>query len=165
VNCLNLFVLGGAVSLYHLIRHTPRSDLWAASGIEVGLLACTITLVTGSIWARAAWGIWWDVDARLGVSHTAWLTYAGYAARGARSTSRSSGAFWVFKYRAINVPMVYYAIAFGSHHPMSGSRRGRRWDAYRRGGLFHRSRYLRLRFRTRIATRRAPEDAFSRAAI
>ncbi len=125
VNCLNLFVIAGVVSGLYLARSSPRLDLWAASAIEVGLLACTITLVTGSIWARAAWGIFWDVrDPRLMTVAIMWLTYAGYLAlRGTMDEpvkkALFSGVFGVIA--AINVPIVYFAIQFfgQSHHPMN----------------------------------------------
>jgi len=46
--------------------------------VEVGLVACTITVVTGSIWAKAAWGIWWSsADPRLMTVAVLWLTYLG----------------------------------------------------------------------------------------
>ncbi|MBI4604766.1 MAG: cytochrome c biogenesis protein CcsA [Planctomycetes bacterium] len=125
VNCLLFFVIAGGISLYHLARSTPGSDQWAASAVEVGVLGCTVTLVTGSIWAKAAWSIWWDAtDPRLMTVAIMWLTYVGYLAL--RSTideptrrARFSAAFGVIA--AVNVPLVYFAIQwFGvAHHPMN----------------------------------------------
>ncbi len=125
VNCLNLFVIAGVVSGLYLIKASPRLDLWAASCIEVGVLACSVTLVTGSIWARAAWGVFWDArDPRLMTVAIMWLTYAGYLAlRGTidEPVKRAlfSAVFGVIA--AINVPIVYFAIKFfgQSHHPMN----------------------------------------------
>ena len=102
-------------------------DLWATSAIEVGMLACTITLVTGGIWARAAWGEWdgWIInDPRLMSVYFMWLTYAAYLAL---RTSMDQGKrrelyCAVFGLLAtVNVPIVYYAIRiFGQdRHPMS----------------------------------------------
>ena len=44
---------------------SPRWDRLAVAGAEVGAVFCLATLVTGSIWGRASWGVWWTWDARL----------------------------------------------------------------------------------------------------
>ena len=98
INCMNMFVFAGVASAFHLVRRTPKSDLWAASAVEVGVLACTITLVTGSIWAKAAWGIWWSVtDPRLMSVAIMWLTYLAYLAlRGTIDEPVKRGRFLLF---------------------------------------------------------------------
>ena len=127
INCLNLFVIGGVCSFIYLLNRNPSMDLWATSAIEVGMLACTVTLVTGGIWARAAWGEWdgWIInDPRLMSVYFMWLTYAAYLAL---RTSMDQGKrrelyCAVFGLLAtVNVPIVYYAIRiFGrDRHPMS----------------------------------------------
>ena len=127
INCMNLFVIGGVCSFIYLLNRSPSMDLWATSAIEVGMLACTITLVTGGIWARAAWGEWdtWIInDPRLMSVYFMWLTYAAYLAL---RTSMDQGKrrelyCAVFGLLAtVNVPIVYYAIRiFGQeNHPMS----------------------------------------------
>jgi heme exporter protein C len=55
-----------------------RYDAVAAASTEVGLAFATIVLVTGSIWARIIWGIWWTWDARLTSMLVCWLLYASY---------------------------------------------------------------------------------------
>ena len=125
INCLNFFAFAGVVSLFHLARQTAKSDLWAASAVEVGVLACTITLVTGSFWAKAAWGHWWVVtDPRLMSVAIMWLTYLAYLAlRGTIDEPTKRGRFCaVFGALAtLNVPLVYFAIRiFGQeNHPMN----------------------------------------------
>ena len=127
INCMNLFVIGGVCSFIYLLNRNPSMDLWATSAVEVGMLACTITLVTGGIWARAAWGEWdtWIInDPRLMSVYFMWLTYAAYLAL---RTSMDQGKrrelyCAVFGLLAtVNVPIVYYAIRiFGQeNHPMS----------------------------------------------
>ena len=127
INCMNLFVIGGVCSFIYLLNRNPSMDLWATSAIEVGMLACTITLVTGGIWARAAWGEWdtWIInDPRLMSVYFMWLTYAAYLAL---RTSMDQGKrrelyCAVFGLLAtVNVPIVYYAIRiFGQeNHPMA----------------------------------------------
>jgi heme exporter protein C len=55
-----------------------RFDAIAASINEVSLAFATITLITGSLWGRIAWGIWWTWDARLTSYFVCWLLYVGY---------------------------------------------------------------------------------------
>jgi heme exporter protein C len=54
------------------------ADAWALSGAEVGVVFCTVVLLTGPIWGRRAWGIWWTWDARLTTTLTLWLIYVSY---------------------------------------------------------------------------------------
>ena len=54
------------------------SDAWALSGAEVGVVFCTVVLITGPIWGRRAWGIWWTWDARLTTTLVLWLIYVSY---------------------------------------------------------------------------------------
>jgi heme exporter protein C len=53
-------------------------DLLAHAGAEVGVVFCSLVLVTGPIWARPVWGTWWEWDARLTSTLLLWLTYVGY---------------------------------------------------------------------------------------
>ena len=127
LNCMEFFLLGGVFSAIYLRNKNPSMDLWAVSSIEVGMLACTITLVTGGIWARAAWGEWdtWVInDPRLMSVYFMWLTYAAYLAlRSSMDQGKRRELYCaVFGILAsINVPVVYYAIRiFGKeNHPMS----------------------------------------------
>ena len=61
------------------LRTGRRSwDLLAHSAAEVGVVFCTLVLITGPIWARPVWGTWWQWDARLTSALVLWLTYVGY---------------------------------------------------------------------------------------
>jgi heme exporter protein C len=76
------FGVTAAASLLYLWRRT-RSVVWdrlaAASG-EVGVLFCGLTLVSGSIWGKATWGVWWTWDARLTSTALLFVLYLGYLA-------------------------------------------------------------------------------------
>lgn len=65
-------------SVTYLVRKDFRFDAFAASATEVGLAFGAINLITGMIWARYAWGIWWAWDARLTFMLISWLMYGGY---------------------------------------------------------------------------------------
>jgi len=54
------------------------ADAWALSGAEVGVVFCSVVLVTGPLWGRPVWGIWWTWDARLTTTLVLWLIYVSY---------------------------------------------------------------------------------------
>jgi len=58
-----------------------RNRVWdnlAAAAAELGVLLATLALLTGSIWARHSWGVWWTWDPRLTTTLVMWFLYAGY---------------------------------------------------------------------------------------
>jgi heme exporter protein C len=65
-------------SVVFLINKDFRWDTVAVSVTEVALPFGAINLVTGMIWARIIWGVWWVWDARLTFMLISWLMYAGY---------------------------------------------------------------------------------------
>lgn len=65
-------------SVVFLARKDFRFDAFAAGVTEVGLVFGAVNLLTGMIWARVIWGIWWAWDARLTFMLISWLMYAGY---------------------------------------------------------------------------------------
>ena len=72
---LGLVAVASAMFLW---RGTRFWDRLAHSAAEVGMLFCTLVLVTGPIWARPIWGTWWTWDARLTTTLILWLIYAAY---------------------------------------------------------------------------------------
>jgi heme exporter protein C len=80
--CYVGFGLCALASLAYLWPRT-RSRRWdrlAAASAEVGVLFCVITLITGSIWGRASWGVWWTWDARLTLTALMCALFIGYLA-------------------------------------------------------------------------------------
>jgi heme exporter protein C len=76
------FGLAAACSLLYLWRRT-RSLFWdrlAAASVEVGVVFNALTLVTGSIWGRPTWGVWWTWDARLTSTALLLVLFLGYLA-------------------------------------------------------------------------------------
>jgi len=65
-------------SLAYLKSRSPRADAWAAATAEVGVVFCSVVLVTGPLWARPVWGVWWTWDARLTSTLLLWLIYISY---------------------------------------------------------------------------------------
>jgi heme exporter protein C len=72
------FFLAMFSSVGYLIKKDLRFDSVAASITEVSFAFTTITLITGSIWGRVIWGIWWTWDYRLTSFFICWLLYVGY---------------------------------------------------------------------------------------
>ncbi len=73
---LGLIVMGGSGVAY-LTRRNLACDTWAQAAGELGWLCGTLTLITGSFWAHAAWGTWWTWDPRLTTSFILWAIYSG----------------------------------------------------------------------------------------
>ncbi len=65
-------------SVVYLATSHPVSDAVACAAAEVGELLAALVLLTGMLWARAAWNTWWTWDPRLTTMLVLWLIYAGY---------------------------------------------------------------------------------------
>src|SRR6058998_3557949 len=74
---LGFFLVAGASAVY-LWNGSPTADRLAYAAAEVGVLFCTLVLVTGPIWARPVWGVWWTWDPRLTMTVILWAIYASY---------------------------------------------------------------------------------------
>lgn len=67
-------VMGGR----YLATRNPDHDRWAAASAEIGLVFTTLVLITGPLWGRPVWGIWWTWDIRLTSTLVLWLIYLAY---------------------------------------------------------------------------------------
>lgn len=96
------------------------ADAWALVSAEVTIVYATISLVTGSLWGRAAWGIWWAWDARLTSMLLLWLLYVAYLmVRRLSATGQTSTVAAILSiFAAIDVPIVYMSIKWWrTQHP------------------------------------------------
>jgi heme exporter protein C len=116
-----LFFVNFLASIYYLWKRSARADALAATTAEVGVVFCSVVLITGPIWARYAWGVWWSPwDMRLNTTLMLWLLYVSYLmmrrSSTAGSTSVLAAALAVFSF--LDVPIVYMANRwFRTHHP------------------------------------------------
>jgi heme exporter protein C len=116
-----MFFVNFLASIVYLWKRSPRADALAATSAEVGVVFCTVVLITGPIWARYAWGVWWSPwDMRLNTTLMLWLLYVSYlvlrrsSTAGSTSVLASSLAIFAF----LDVPVVYMANRwFRTHHP------------------------------------------------
>jgi len=65
-------------SLFFLLRRERCWDRLALCSVEIGLVFMTGAIITGSIWAKATWGVWWTWEPRLTTSAVLWAIYASY---------------------------------------------------------------------------------------
>ncbi len=72
------FGVAFVASIAYLANGRRRWDALALSAVEIGELFATLVLLTGMVWARAAWNTWWTWDWRLTTTLVLWLIYAGY---------------------------------------------------------------------------------------
>jgi heme exporter protein C len=112
-----------AAGLYFLIRKLfsrENVDALAVVSAEVGVVFCTVVLVTGPLWARPVWGIWWAPgDIRLTSTLVLWLIYVSYLILRRFSSGQTpvlAAALAIFG--ALDVPLVYFSIwFFRTQHP------------------------------------------------
>ena len=72
------FFVNLVASLWYLKTRNLRADALALASAQVGVVFCTVLLITGPLWARPVWGIWWTWDERLTSSLLLWLIYVSY---------------------------------------------------------------------------------------
>jgi heme exporter protein C len=76
--CYLAFILSMITSVLYLQRRDLHYDTLAEASAVLGLLFGAVTLVTGSIWAEAAWGTYWNWDPRETTTLVLWVAYLGY---------------------------------------------------------------------------------------
>jgi len=115
-----LFLINFVASVIYLIKRSARADIVALVTAEVGVVFCTVVLITGPIWARPVWGIWWTWDLRLTLTLVLWLIYVSYLVLRRFSTSSQTPllAAVLAVFGALDVPLVYFSIwFFRTQHP------------------------------------------------
>jgi heme exporter protein C len=102
-----------AGSVAYLFKGSERGDRIAAAAGELGVLFGACVLVSGPLWGRKAWGVYWQWDARLTSSLLLFLILIGYmlARRyGGPAGKKLSAALALFA--AVDVPLVYKSVDF-----------------------------------------------------
>jgi len=101
----------GIASAVFLFKGSRRADHYAVTGAELAVVFGLIGLITGPLWARKAWGVWWDWDVKLTLALIVWLTFVAYlllrryGGPGADKLAAGVGVFG-----AANIPFVYYSV-------------------------------------------------------
>lgn len=105
-----LTAIGGALFLW---RGDDAWDRLARSAAEVGVLFCTLMIVTGPIWARGTWGRWWSWDLRLTITLLLWFVYLAYLllrsfTEGSERVARFAAVYGIVG--LLVIPLNYFAI-------------------------------------------------------
>ena len=121
VTFLSVFVLLSGAAGYLWTRRAGWDHLSIASA-EVGLVFCTLVLLTGPIWAKPAWGVWWTWEAKLTTTLILWLLLAGILLSRAYASTPEQGArvaSVLGVVAALDVPIVYKAVDWWrGQHPI-----------------------------------------------
>jgi heme exporter protein C len=126
-----LFFINFGASLVYLIKRNNKADILALVSAEVGVVFCSVVLVTGPIWARPVWGIWWTWDMRLTLTLVLWLIYVSYLVLRRFSSGSQTPliAAVLAIFGALDVPLVYFSIwYFRTQHPSPVIGRGGELD-------------------------------------
>jgi heme exporter protein C len=129
---MDVFFVCFVANLLYVWRREQKYDSLGVSCAEVGLVLTTVVLITGPIWAKPVWGIWWTWDARLTSTFVLWLLYVSYLLlrsliEEADRRALLSALFGIFAF--IDVPLVFFSIRWWrTQHPspviMGGSGSG-----------------------------------------
>jgi heme exporter protein C len=101
----------GIASVIYLIKRSPRADAIALAAAELAVLFGACTLVTGSLWGRKAWGVWWQWEVRLTsyalceMVFIAYLLVRRYGGPGARGLAAALALFG-----CADVPLIYLSV-------------------------------------------------------
>ena len=100
-------------SIMFLAKGSEKWDLIAKSAAEIGVLFTTLVLITGPLWAKPVWNVFWTWDARLTTSFILWLIYLAYLMLRSYTHDKERGARFAAVFGIIgfvDVPIVYFSI-------------------------------------------------------
>ena len=114
-------VVVAVASILHLATGRQKWDDLAYSTAELGVIFATLILVTGAIWGKPVWGVWWTWDPKLSTTLVLWFVYVGYLMVRAYGPAGGQGkrfASVIALIGAIDAPIIYKATDWWrSAHP------------------------------------------------
>lgn len=116
-------------SVAYLRTRRIRWDHFAGASAEVGVVFTALALITGSLWGKPVWGVWWTWDARLVLTAVMFFVYLGYLAlrRAIEDPERRAGRAAVYGIVAVlQIPLVHFSVVWwrGLHQPPTVLRPG-----------------------------------------
>lgn len=116
---LTAAIVSGVASARFLFLKKPSADGWAMAAAELAVLFGLCTLVTGPLWARKAWGVWWVWDARLTSSLMLFMIFVAYMLLrkyGGPGSDKLGAGMALFG--MANVPFIYVSVNYWrTFHP------------------------------------------------
>ena len=114
-------IVVAVASILHLYTGKQKWDDLAYSTAELGIIFASLILITGAVWGKPVWGVWWTWDAKLTTTLVLWFIYAGYLmvrAYGPAGTQGRRFASVIALIGAIDAPIIYKATDWWrSAHP------------------------------------------------
>src|SRR5689334_7545081 len=101
----------GIGSTGYLFTKKPAWDRWAVAGAELAVIIGLLVLVTGPLWSRKSWGVWWVWDPRITSTFVMWMIFNAYLLLrryGGPGSDRLAAAVSLFG--MVNVPFVYWSV-------------------------------------------------------
>lgn len=113
-----LYLAFGLATVSSILYLWPRTrslfwDRLAAASVEVGVVFNVCTLVSGSIWGKPTWGVWWAWDARLTLTAVLLVLYLGYLALRrvpAEPEVRARRSAFLALFAAVDIPLVHFSV-------------------------------------------------------
>jgi heme exporter protein C len=100
----------GIASMRFLATRAPSADRLALSAAELAVVFGLIGMITGPLWGRKAWGVYWQWDAKLTTALVLWLIFVAYNLLrrfGGPGSERLAAGVAIFG--LFNVPFVYWS--------------------------------------------------------
>lgn len=121
------FFITFMASIFYLYCKDSKWDTVAHCAVETGVIFCTIVLITGPIWAKPIWNVWWTWDPRLTTTLILWFTYVAYLMlrRAVKENQRANLAAVFGIIGFLNVPITFFSIRlWRTIHPVVITSRG-----------------------------------------
>jgi heme exporter protein C len=108
-------------SIIYLKNGSNKWDTIALSSAEIGVMFCTLAIVTGPLWAKPEWGVYWRwEDTKLLTTFVMWMIYLGYITlrlgMGGRSVARLAAVFGIIGFIAVPLSFISSRV-WQSLHP------------------------------------------------
>jgi heme exporter protein C len=140
MNAALAYLVAAVAGIGFLVTRRETWDRLGRASVETGTLFATIVLITGPIWARPAWGVWWTWEPRLTTTLIAWLIFLGAIvvrriANDPEQAARLAAVIAIVGF--LDLPIVYMSVEWwGGHHPIVISRGGGGISPAMRAGLW-----------------------------
>lgn len=109
------FIVTLVGGIAYLVTKRLSWDRLAGASAEVGVVFTGLALVTGSIWGKPVWGVWWTWDARLVLTAVMFFVYLGYLALRRSIVDperRAARASWFGIIAALQIPVVHFSVTW-----------------------------------------------------